>query len=74
MNVFASTDFTRLRSFTIFGEWNPLFFSNPTHNKMSFLCVLDLEDTEGFTVDDLEHIGELMPLLKFPSEGASPIH
>jgi hypothetical protein len=68
MTVFESIDFSRLRSFTVFGEWSPLFFSKPiTNNKMRLVRVLDLEDTTGLTDDDLAHIGELLPLLKFLS-------
>jgi hypothetical protein len=34
---------------------------------MKFVRVLDLEDTKGIKDDDLEHIGKLLPLLKFLS-------
>ncbi|PAN17945.2 hypothetical protein PAHAL_3G162800 [Panicum hallii] len=66
-SVFESIDFSRLRSFTVLGEWRPFFMSNPTNNKMRLVRVLDLEDTIGVTDDDLEHIGVLLPLLKFLS-------
>jgi hypothetical protein len=64
MNVFGSTDFSRLRSLTVFGECRPFMF-DPSKIKMRYVRVLDLEDASGVTNDDLKHIVEVFPRLKF---------
>lgn len=66
INVFQSTDFSRLRSFTVFGKWQP-WMLDPEKIKMRYVRVLDLEDAEGVTNDDLKNIVELFARLKFLS-------
>lgn len=66
MTVFRSTDFSRLRSFTVFGKCRPFMFDS-TNTKMKHVRVLDLEDASGVTDDYLEGIVELLPRLKFLS-------
>ncbi|KAF8690631.1 hypothetical protein HU200_041002 [Digitaria exilis] len=65
-NVFESTDFSRLRSFTVFGECRPFMF-DPEKIKMTYVRVLDLENASGVTDKDLKHIVEVFPRLKFLS-------
>jgi hypothetical protein len=65
-NVFWSTDFSRLRSLTVFGECRPFMF-DPAKTKMAYVQVLDLEDASGVTNDDLMNIVEVFPRLKFLS-------
>ncbi|KAF8731709.1 hypothetical protein HU200_015639 [Digitaria exilis] len=65
-NVFESTDFSRLRSFTVFGECRPFMF-DPEKIKMTYVRVLDLEDASDVTDKDLKHIVEVFPRLKFLS-------
>nr|CAB3452558.1 unnamed protein product [Digitaria exilis] len=57
-NVFESTDFSRLRSFTVFGECRPFMF-DPEKIKMTYVRVLDLENASGVTDKDLKHIVEI---------------
>ncbi|CAL4983808.1 unnamed protein product [Urochloa decumbens] len=58
-NEFESiVDLSRIRSLSVFGQWKQFFISD----KMSFLRVLDLEDTEGLFYHHLDHIGKLLHL------------
>jgi hypothetical protein len=63
ITVYRNMDLSRLRSLTVFGKWMPFFLST----NMSLLRVLDLADTSGIMNGDLEHIGMLLPRLKFLS-------
>uniref|UniRef100_A0A8I6WCG5 NB-ARC domain-containing protein n=1 Tax=Hordeum vulgare subsp. vulgare TaxID=112509 RepID=A0A8I6WCG5_HORVV len=64
--VFQSLDMSKLRSFTVFGEWKSFLICK----KMKLLRVLDLEgtttsdSTSSVSDDDLEKIAELFPRLK----------
>uniref|UniRef100_A0ACD5TXP6 Uncharacterized protein n=1 Tax=Avena sativa TaxID=4498 RepID=A0ACD5TXP6_AVESA len=62
-NVFNGIEFSRLRSLSVFGSWKPFFASD----KMRVLRVLDLEDTESLTDDDVKNIVKQLPRLKFIS-------
>ena len=62
-------DMSRVRSITVFGEWEPFFLSD----KMRLLRVLDLEDTTGLVNHHLEHIGKLLHLRYLSLRGCESI-
>ncbi|KAJ1254894.1 hypothetical protein BS78_K310400 [Paspalum vaginatum] len=65
-NVYESTDFSRLRSVTVFGKCRPFMF-DPEKIKMRHVRVLDLEDALEVSNADIDNIVELLPRLKFLS-------
>ncbi|CAL4992236.1 unnamed protein product [Urochloa decumbens] len=62
-------DLSRIRSLSVFGQWKQFFISD----KMSFLRVLDLEDTEGLFDHHLDHIGKLLHLKYLSLRGCDGI-
>ncbi|KAM3405957.1 hypothetical protein ACQJBY_000163 [Aegilops geniculata] len=62
-------DMSRVRSITVFGEWEPFFLSD----KMRLLRVLDLEDTTGLVNHHLEHIGKFLHLRYLSLRGCESI-
>ena len=66
--VFATMDFSRLRSLTVFGLWNSFFISE----SMKMLRVLDLENSEALNDGDLDKILEWLRRLKFLSLRGRP--
>lgn len=64
-HVFESIDVSRLRSLTVYGEWQNFFVSE---DMMKRIRVLDLEGTTtGLTDDELERILGILLSLKFIS-------
>ncbi|KAI4983329.1 hypothetical protein ZWY2020_023821 [Hordeum vulgare] len=61
---------SRIRSLTVFGKWRPFYISD----KMRFLRVLDLEDTEGLADHHLEHIGKHLHLRYLSLRGCEHVH
>ncbi|CAL4906315.1 unnamed protein product [Urochloa decumbens] len=66
----SMVDVSRIRSLTVFGKWRPFFISD----KMSFLRVLDLQNTSGLCNHHLEHIGKLLHLRYLSLKGCHGIY
>ncbi|KAM3309841.1 hypothetical protein ACQJBY_030875 [Aegilops geniculata] len=54
----STVELSRIRSLTVFGKYMPFYVSD----KMRFLRVLDLEETEDLADHHLEHVGKLLHL------------
>ncbi|KAF8776477.1 hypothetical protein HU200_003182 [Digitaria exilis] len=65
-----TVDVSRIRSLTVFGKWRPFFISD----KMTFLRVLDLQDTKDLCNHHLEHIEKFLHLRYLSLKGCRGIY